>query len=279
MPSTTKPRVSPASRSVATSPAARLPKRKLAPTTTAAACSAPTSTRSMNSSGVQAAISRSNGSTSTASTPASAEQLGRRLDRVRVGRRVLGAQHRHRVRVEGDGHDASALPASAASARGLRITCWWPRWTPSKLPIMTTVRPRSAGTSSKERPDLHGRSLPSGSADEDGHGARAPVAPSARTAPGTRRRARTPRARRARQRQVERSADPDVGGLVLVEVDAGKRRPGRVGDRDQRRTPRRAPRGCAPGRGRSAPTAVRRSAVRCPPTPSAAPRSRAIARM
>ena len=70
MPSASKPCTAPSSRSVATSPAARLPNRKLAPTTTAAACSAPTRTSSTNRSGDHSAISRVNGSTSTSSTPA-----------------------------------------------------------------------------------------------------------------------------------------------------------------------------------------------------------------
>ena len=64
-------------RSVATSPAARLPKRKLAPTTTAAACSVSTSTRSTNCSGLQPAMSRSNGTASTWSAPAAASSSAR----------------------------------------------------------------------------------------------------------------------------------------------------------------------------------------------------------
>ena len=84
MPSTTKSRVSPPRAACATSPAARLPKRKLAPTTTAAACSASTRIRSMNSSGVQPAISRSNGSTRTASAPSPADSAARVSIEVRV---------------------------------------------------------------------------------------------------------------------------------------------------------------------------------------------------
>ena len=78
------PAVRPASVSVATSPAGLGPKRKFAPTTTAAACSPSTSTRSMNSCGVQAAISRENGITKTSSTPASASSAHRRSMSVSV---------------------------------------------------------------------------------------------------------------------------------------------------------------------------------------------------
>ena len=58
----------------------------------------------MNLSGDQAATSRSNGSARTWSTPAAASSVGPRLERRQHDRRVLGAQHRHRVRVEGHRH-------------------------------------------------------------------------------------------------------------------------------------------------------------------------------
>ena len=55
-----------------------MPNRKLAPTTTASAWMASTSTRCSNSSGVHDAMSRSNGSASTWSAPASASSSARR---------------------------------------------------------------------------------------------------------------------------------------------------------------------------------------------------------
>ena len=67
----------PAAVRVATSPAARWPNRKLAPTTTAPACSSVDQDRSTNSSGDQPAISRVNGRTSTASAPASPSSAAR----------------------------------------------------------------------------------------------------------------------------------------------------------------------------------------------------------
>ena len=45
--------------------------------------------------------------------------------------------------------ELAELPPATSRARA--STCWWPRCTPSKLPIVTTVRPRSSGTSSADR--------------------------------------------------------------------------------------------------------------------------------
>ena len=64
-----KPASLPALRSRSTFPAAREPNRKFSPTTTAEAFSSSTSTRWMNSSGLQPAISRLNASTRTSSAP------------------------------------------------------------------------------------------------------------------------------------------------------------------------------------------------------------------
>src|SRR3546814_20861119 len=55
---------------------------------------------------------------------------------------------------------------SSATSRARRTTCWWPRWTPSKLPMVTTVRPRSSGTSVSERQICTSETLPH-SAHED----------------------------------------------------------------------------------------------------------------
>ena len=182
--------------SVATSPAALLPNRKLAPTTTAAACTASTSTRWANSSGRprgHVAVERQRQDVVGARLR---QQPGPDLDRGQLGRRVLGPQHRHRVRVEGDRHDRQA-PRWSAISRARASTCWWPRWTPSKLPITTTDGPRSAGTSSSERQICTATTL--GLRRRRPRDGRAPRA--ARRGRGTRRRARRPRsARRAVRR-------------------------------------------------------------------------------
>ena len=130
-------------------------------------------------------------------------------------------------------------------------------------------------------PDLHGgRTLAEPEAQTKtatGRGAR--LAAAARRARGTRRRVRTPRSGRLGERQVEPAADAHVGGLRPRRGRApgsAARAASAIGHHRERR--RRARRGCGPRRGRTGPTAVRRSAVRWPPTPSAAPRSRAIAR-
>ena len=106
MPSAVKPYVAP--ELGAASPRRRrpwCPNRKFAPTTTARGVQRSTRTSSTNRSGVQPATSRVNGSTQHASTPAAASSSARRSSVVSIGGRVLGPEHRHRVRVEGDRHD------------------------------------------------------------------------------------------------------------------------------------------------------------------------------
>ena len=70
----------------------------------------------MNRSGDQAATSRSNGSASTWSTPAAASRSARASSDVEHDRRVLGPQHRHRVRVEG--HRDQRQPAFVGDLAG-----------------------------------------------------------------------------------------------------------------------------------------------------------------
>ena len=53
-------------------------------------------------------------------------------------------------------------PSSAASRRTWAITAWWPRWTPSYAPIVTTVRSLDDGSSSA----LITCTLPNRSADD-----------------------------------------------------------------------------------------------------------------
>ena len=86
-------------------------------------------------------------------------------------------------------------PRSAGDLAGPRDDMRWPRCTPSKLPMTTTVRPRSAGHVVEGAPDPHAETTPrpglSTASDEDGDrgGQRRRAA---RTARGTRRRGRTP---------------------------------------------------------------------------------------
>ena len=82
----------------------------------------------------------------------------------------------------------------------------------------------------------------------------------------------------------QEAAVGDRPGLLLVRVVARERGAGGVGDRQHRhRLPASARRPARPAerrrRQRVRADPVRRSAVRCPPTPSAAPRSRARARI
>ena len=109
-------------------------------------------TNSLGGPGGHIAVERQH---STSSAPAASSSAARRLERGQRGRGVLGAQHRHRVRVERHRHDRQRRQL-AATSRARPTTCWWPRWTPSKLPTVTTVRPRSAGHVVERAPDLHG---------------------------------------------------------------------------------------------------------------------------
>ena len=68
-----------------------------------------------------------------------------------------------------------------------------------------------------------------------------------------------------------------LGGRRAAGTPAGPPRPAAARPRRARAPPARS--GSPPRPGSCSPTAVRRSAVRCPPTPSAVPRSRAMARM
>ena len=103
----------------------------------------------MNSWGVQSETERSNGTASTSSTPASAISSARASIEVSIEGACSG-----RSTAIGCGSKVTATtgtPRASASSRARAITARWPRWTPSKLPMVTTERPRSAGTSSSER--------------------------------------------------------------------------------------------------------------------------------
>src|SRR5689334_8431810 len=156
MPSTAKPKRRPSARSVSTVPAALCPYVKFSPTTTWAACSCSTSTVWVNVSGDSRLNSSVNGSTHIASTPSSATSSALRSSDVRIA----GCE---------PGRTTSAGCGSKVSSRhGRRIACarataapisfWCPRWTPSYMPTVTTVRPRSPGVASMPRQRSTGRS-------------------------------------------------------------------------------------------------------------------------
>ena len=185
----------------------------------------------MNSSGLHAAISRSKGTTRTASTPPSTSSRSPRVDRGQRRRRMLGPEHRDGVGVEGDRRRPCPTPSSSAVVARPLQDVLVPEVDPVEVADRDDGRPGPPGPR-RTTPDLHGAQTTPASADEDGDG-RAPRRRGARRAPGTPRRARTGRARPRPGARARGAADPDVGGLVLVEVDAREGRPGSIGDRDQ----------------------------------------------
>ena len=62
------------------------------------------------------------------------QELDAAFQRAQQLRRLVRREQAGRVRVEGHRDDGLAPAAAAAASR-----CWWPRWTPSKLPIVTTA--------------------------------------------------------------------------------------------------------------------------------------------
>ena len=197
------------------------------------ACSTSTRMRSTNSSGDQAATSRVNGRASTASTPASLEQRGALLDRGQRRRGVVGSQHRHRVRVEGDGDDGqSALvgdlagpgPRRAGARGARRRSCRPPRRCGRGRPGPRRVSARSARREDyRRRRSRRTRPRPG------------PARRAARRARGTRRpgrrRAAGPAGRgRARGRSGRRAA------CSSLRSTAGKHAARGVGDRHHRRS-------------------------------------------
>ncbi len=273
MPSVVKSRSRPAEVNRATSPAARWPNRKFAPTTTAAAWSRSTRIRSTNSSGDQAATSVVNGSARTSSAPACASSSARSS----IEDSVMGAWSGRSTAI-GCGSKVTATtwrPRSSAISRARAITRRWPRCTPSKLPITTTLRPRSAGTSPVSLQICTERRLSTRlrrRRQRPGPDRRA-----ARTARGTRRPASNNAVRPARSRSSARPTRTSAAWSSARSAEANAARAASaIGS--SAKSSARSSRVRATARSYG-PTAVRRSAVRCPPTPSAAPRSRAIARM
>src|SRR5262245_54457892 len=179
----------------------------------------------MNSSGDHRETSRSKGRASTASAPASVSKAARSSTEVSITGACSG-----RSTAIGWGSKVTATSVrscASATARARDTTRWWPRWTPSKLPITTAVRPRSAGTSSSER-QICTRADYRRVSDEDGDGPRLPVS-------GLVQREELPRrveqCRQPVERQVEGTPEADVGGLLVGQVERGEARAGRVGDR------------------------------------------------
>src|SRR6266545_1864114 len=121
------------------SPAARWPKRKLAPTTMTRAETASTSTLTANSSAAMRDCFTVNGSTSTKSMPHSPSRPTRwlRVDSSLgwLPGRVTVMGWRSKVIAPGSRPPAAASPATRASS------AWWPRWTPSNTPMVTAVGP------------------------------------------------------------------------------------------------------------------------------------------
>ena len=102
--------------------------------------------RSANCRGVISERSRPKGSSSTASIPVSSSK--RNFSGVGVS--SFNPDSGRRIRAGcGSKVTATALaPLCRARATISRSTCAWARWTPSKLPTLTRVGPKSAGTSS-----------------------------------------------------------------------------------------------------------------------------------
>ena len=137
-----------------------------------------------------------------------------------------------------------------------------PRWTPSKLPMLTTVRPRSAGTSSKARQICTGEAYGDALSRRRRRPRRACVA--ALLVEGEE------LAVRGEERvwtlagsvSVEGAADADVARPAPRQVDDGERRPCGLGDRrPATKVVAQLVEGAGAGRSKE-PTAVRRRAVR-----------------
>jgi hypothetical protein len=204
------------------------------------------------------------------------QQVTTLVDRGEPPRRPLRQQHLHGVRVEGDGdhrQPAECVGSGAGAADHHPV---------SAVDAVEVAdgdhRATEIGRDLVEGvPDAHGRQPARRSADEDGHGGGVGAALLV-------------------QRQEEAVGVEQRDRLPGGSVKPGRLRPWRTSravssSRSTAGNARRAAAGSGTGRyacsscssvrassSVNSPTRVRRSAVRCPPTPSAAPRSRAIAR-
>src|SRR3982750_1783793 len=93
-----------------------------------------------------------NGSTHMASTPSPATSSALRSIAVRIAGCEPG-----RITSAGCGSKVSSRQGRRiawARVTAAPISCWWPRWSPSYIPMVTTVRPTSPGVASSPRQRL-----------------------------------------------------------------------------------------------------------------------------
>ena len=226
-----------------------------------------------------------NGTTQTASTPSLGQQRAPVVERREQPRVRAGPHDLVGVRVEGDDDDGQPHARGACST-ARPTTTRWPQWTPSKTPMVTTDAGWSSGTSARSarHEPSPARYLATQSAAVRRRRrtvARSPSTGSATDSTRPSGSAKTPTGLRprplGRRDAGRRAARATVGGLVDDQPRRTTRRRRPRAARSVEATPR-ARRACGRRSRPNGPTRVRRSAVRWPPTPSAAPRSRASAR-
>ena len=213
----------------ATSPAARWPNRKFAPTTTAAACSRSTRIRSTNSSGDQRGHVGGERQRQDVVGAGLRQQLGALLDRGQRDGRVVRAQHRHRVRVEGDRDDLEAALVGDLAGPGDHAPV------PEVHSVEVADHHDAAAQVGRDvvgvPPDLHGAKTIDASQTKTATARARPSRGSynARNSPAGSNSAVRPARSRSSARPTRTSAACSVG-----EVDRGEPGPGGLGDRQQR---------------------------------------------
>ena len=166
-----------------------------------------------------------------------------------------------------------ARPSSRARFTVWPMICWCPRWTPSKTPIVTTDRPHPAGAALTPRQRCTSHPPPATSAGVSTTSGRARPSRSDTTATTWPSGANT--AYGPGDARTARSGPPCESTRACASSTSRRSKHARrgLGQRQGHRVrPARA--SCsrvAASASVNPPTAVRRSAVRCPPTPSAAP--------
>ena len=145
--STSKPCVAPSSMRVSTLPAPFAPNLKSAPTSTTAALSGSTSTVRTNSSGVSSANDRSKVSTRVACGSVAARRSSFCSVLTSGSGHTSGRSSDSGLRSKVTTTDASPRAAAVVRRRCTIARC--PSCTPSNLPIVTTLGPKSAGTSER----------------------------------------------------------------------------------------------------------------------------------
>ena len=136
-------------------PSRPLPSAKSGPTHSSRSGRCCVSMPARNSAAGVAAVSRVNGRTITKSRPSAASRSARSSFDRQPRRLRLGPQHGHRVRLEGE-QARPAPPAACAAADSSATSIWWPRCTPSKLPMVRKTGPsrRRDGESRRRRPSV-----------------------------------------------------------------------------------------------------------------------------